>query len=480
MLLTDGLFLDHRRCERRAFLNLYKSHSEQDPERGFLLKLRQESVNHLAYVLEHFYPHAIQPTSKHQDFYLRSVETETLMKEGLDCIHNGALLFEEPSRGVTLLGNPHLLIKTAGKSRFGDWAYFPINIQLGRRPKPEYKLIASFHAYLLTKVQGSRADYAQMILRRHNLYTVYLTDWMPRLEKALAQCLTLLLVSSEPEVFISRQRCSLCHWYSHCYTVAQAEQHLSLVPGVTPSRYQSLQSLGISTLASLADASPSLLNPVLGFETVSGLQLQAQSILEKRALIKSNYFHPQLITAPWEFYFDIEAEPELDVEYLLGVLLINTKTKEQRYYALFAEQPEQEALIWSEFLEIINQFPTAPIFHYSEYEVETIKKLAHRYLTPTCLLESLLNRFVDLHYQVTHSVIMPVESYSLKSLGNWLGFYWRDPGISGDQCVCWYDNWLKTGERSFIDSILRYNEDDCQATYRLKQWLLEFLTAVKN
>lgn len=48
--------------------------------------------------------------------------------------------------------------------------------------------------------------------------------------------------------------------------------------------------------------------------------------------------------------------------------------------------------------------------------------------------------------------------------------------MSGDQCVCWYDDWLKTGERSFIDSILRYNEDDCRATYRLKEWLWEFLT----
>jgi len=156
-------------------------------------------------------------------------------------------------------------------------------------------------------------------------------------------------------------------------------------------------------------------------------------------------------------YFDIEAEPELEVEYLLGILLINTNTKEQKYYALLAEQPEQEALIWSRFLEITNQFPTAPIFHYSEYEVETLKKLAHRYNTPTPILKSLLSRSVDLHYHVTRCVIMPVESYSLKSLANWLGFVWRDPGMTGDQWVCWYNDWLKTGERNFLDTIVRYN-----------------------
>jgi uncharacterized protein len=70
---------------------------------------------------------------------------------------------------------------------------------------------------------------------------------------------------------------------------------------------------------------------------------------------------------------------------------------------------------------------------------------------------------------------LPVESYSLKHLARWLGFEWRDPGITGSQCVCLYDQWLKTGDRSLLDVILRYNEDDCYATYRLKSWLVDFL-----
>ncbi|XTZ11885.1 MAG: TM0106 family RecB-like putative nuclease, partial [cyanobacterium endosymbiont of Rhopalodia inflata] len=117
----------------------------------------------------------------------------------------------------------------------------------------------------------------------------------------------------------------------------------------------------------------------------------------------------------------------------------------------------------------------APIFHFSEYEVETMKRLAKLYKTPQWQLERLLSRFVDLHHRVITSVILPVESYSLKSLANWIGFHWRDPGISGEQCVCWYDQWLKTEDRTLLSSILRYNEDDCRATLYLKNWLLEFL-----
>jgi uncharacterized protein len=68
-----------------------------------------------------------------------------------------------------------------------------------------------------------------------------------------------------------------------------------------------------------------------------------------------------------------------------------------------------------------------------------------------------------------------VESYSLKHLARWLGFEWRDPGITGSQCVCLYNQWLKTSDRSALDAIMRYNEDDCRATYHLKTWLVNFL-----
>ncbi|NET50789.1 MAG: hypothetical protein F6K09_19280, partial [Merismopedia sp. SIO2A8] len=39
--------------------------------------------------------------------------------------------------------------------------------------------------------------------------------------------------------------------------------------------------------------------------------------------------------------------------------------------------------------------------------------------------------------------------------------------------------WLNTGNRSCLDAIQRYNEDDCRATYKLKDWLAKFLISNK-
>ena len=486
MLLTDSLLLDFKRCPRRAYLNLHGDYNQRNPERDFLLKLRQENQQHAAEILEKFYPHHQIPQTPPEEREARVAETIALMSEGVDCIYQGMLwttvTFSEQNHPFEFAGTPHLLIRQPGLSRWGDWLYVPASIHLGRRPKPEYKLVAAFYAQLLSAIQSVLPPIVYLFLRRRNHYVLDLAEWLPRLNQVLADCATQLMQQQEPEVFISRQRCSLCHWHRHCYELAQSQQHLSLVPGVTPTRYQSLQNIGVASIESLAGACPKHLGEVIGRDVASQLQQQAQSILENRAMLRlTHQSHPlpQIPTATIELYFDIEAEPERNLDYLLGVLVVNHQDNTQEFNGFLAIDPENEEEIWQEFLKFIKQYKQAPIFHFSEYEVETIKRLAKCYQTPHRQIMPLLSRCIDLHRHVVHSVTLPVESYSLKSLAQWLGFQWREVGAGGDQCVCWYDQWLKTGERHFLEMILRYNEDDCRATFHLKHWLTAFLSPAK-
>ncbi|MHC5833470.1 MAG: TM0106 family RecB-like putative nuclease, partial [Nostoc sp.] len=92
---------------------------------------------------------------------------------------------------------------------------------------------------------------------------VDLFKWMPRMQEILEEFIQVLELPNPPEVFIARQKCNLCHWYSQCYAIAQSEKHLSLVPGVTPIRYTQLQALAITTLESLANTNPSTLENLL-------------------------------------------------------------------------------------------------------------------------------------------------------------------------------------------------------------------------
>jgi len=50
-----------------------------------------------------------------------------------------------------------------------------------------------------------------------------------------------------------------------------------------------------------------------------------------------------------------------------------------------------------------------------------------------------------------------------------------NPQANGSQSIYWYDQWLETGDRTFLDIIQRYNEDDCRATRHVKDWLGNFI-----
>ncbi|MBW4633863.1 MAG: TM0106 family RecB-like putative nuclease [Iphinoe sp. HA4291-MV1] len=509
MLINAELLLQYQRCKRRPFLDIHGDKSRRDIENDLLLKLYQDKVAHRMSILTQFTYQ--QPVYRQGDWSAGAAATLELMQQGVESIYQGVLLASYPER-YTLLSRPDILVKHRGESCFGDWMYVPVSVELGKRPKQEYQVVAAFHAYVLAKVQQSELEIAWLILRGKEAgYSVDLFKWMPEMQRILEEYIQTLQTDEAPEVFISRQRCSLCPWYSHCYDVAQSQKHLSLLPGVTPVRYIQLQALEITTVESLAKTHPTQLEHLPGFDrTVAPkLILQAKSILENRPLIIS-YLPPKqeygvnsgavetsvclnraieidtdatqllspreniLFTAPVEIFFDIEAQPDLNLNYLLGVLVVDRQANTEQFYSFLAENSEEEELIWQQFLNLVWQYPNAPIYHFCVYEFDTVKRLAKLYKTPHTSVLPVLSRFVDVYEILTQNVALPIESYALKAIARWLGFEWRDAEASGAKCIYWYDQWLKTGDRSLLKIIQRYNEDDCRATRSVKDWLVNF------
>jgi predicted RecB family nuclease len=474
MLLTAELLLNYQRCSRRAFLDSHGEASARDQPSDYLQKLFQDSIeNHRAILGEDRYD---QPRYPYHDWSAGAAATRALMAQGAARIYQGVLLAEVD--GVTLVSKPDLLIKQPGESVFGDWMYAPTEIKLSKRSKAEYQIIAAFHVKLLAAMQGSWCEQSWLLLKEKGAYAVDLWDLIPRMEEILADCIATLQSDQAPEVFIARNRCSLCHWYSHCYEIATADRHLSLLPGITAPRYAELQILGVTTVEALAETAPSDLEmlPGFGLETARKVVRQAQVTLADRALPTEAYCRRRpLPSAPVELYFDIESEPSLNLIYLHGVLVVDHAQGTQTFHSLLAPTPEQEGQVWQQFLDLVWAYPDAPIFHFCPYETQTVGKLAHQYNLPEHLLPPLLARFFDIHDYITQIAILPVESYALKHIARWMGFDWRDASANGAQSIFWYAQWLATGDRAFLDSIAVYNEDDCRATFHIKVWLDGFL-----
>jgi predicted RecB family nuclease len=409
------------------------------------------------------------------------------------------------TREYQMVSCPDLLIKQPGKSRFGDWIYVPATIELGKRPKQEYQIVAAYHAQVLGIVQEVQPEVAYLMLRgKEANYPVDLQRWAVGMQRILLECVESMESSTAPDLFISRQKCSLCCWYKDCYTIASEQQHLSLLPGVTPVRYQELQALNITTPELLARTNPADLENLPGFDSqiATKIVIQAQSIAENRPLLlpqsarrlesddtgysplftslsalRPNHIASKNIrnSSDIELYFDIEAQPDLDLNYLLGVLVVNKITNTERFYSFLAEKPEDEESVWHQFVDLVSQYPDAPIYHFCIYEFDTVKRLAKLYHTSYSSVIPILSRFVDVYEELITNVALPIESYALKAIARWLGFEWRDSEASGAKCIYWYDQWLKTSDRTLLEIIQRYNEDDCRATRSVKDWLAEFL-----
>ncbi|MGF1496249.1 MAG: TM0106 family RecB-like putative nuclease [Elainellaceae cyanobacterium] len=483
LFITDERLLNYQRCSRRAFLDTFGHVNQQDPPSDYLQKLHRDSSKHQRAVIAEY--GAITPHYPHHNWDAGAKATLAIMQQGVDAISHGVLLRQRPD-GVTLVSRPKLLIKQPGWSYFGNWVYLPADIKLGKRPKADYQVVAAFHAYVLAEMQGAWTETSWLILRQGNVYEVSLLDQLPKMQDILDDCIHMMRDQREPAVFIARNRCDLCHWFSHCYGVAQQEQHLSLLPGVTPSRYQHLHGLNLTTVAALATTSPAQLETLPGFgaQVAHRLVRQAQATHYQKALPTFDAPHraalpPRLDdwlpTAPVELYFDIEAAPERELIYLHGVLVVDRRTGQDTFHPLLAASPEEERAIWEQFLALAHTYADAPIFHFCPYEVQTVKKLARLYDVSDEAIQPLVDRFVDLHDCVVSTATLPIESYALKSIARWLGFEWRDSGANGAQSIYWYDQWLVTGDRTFLDTILRYNEDDCRATWHVKDWLVAFL-----
>ena len=479
---TDDMLFHYQRCRRRVYLDSYGNPESKDPPSDYFVKLRQDSAEHRQRILAEFGTLS-RPTHGRDDWDTAARSTLQLMHEGAVTIYRGTLVADGPE-GIRYRSRPDVLIRQEGKSWLGNWYYVPLNIKMGKKAKPEYQLVAAYSAYVLAEMQGVWPETSWLQLKEKRR-AVDLERYVPKLQAALDDCLAdgsgILNLPQPPEVFISRSRCDMCPWLSHCYQEAKDQNHLSLLPGVTMARYPVLESLGITTVEALATAKPYQLANDLQVEwlVTEKMIFQAQANWQGRAITRLHAdtfsLSPQdLPTTEIELYFDIEAAPDKDLIYLHGVLVVNNRTQEKTFHALVAESPEHEETAWFEFLALVERYPNSPIYHFCPYEAQTVRRLGELYGTAGIDVERLLARFVDIHKRVVDAVALPVESYALKHLARWMGFEWRDEEANGAQSICWYDNWLNSGDRTYLNTILRYNEDDCQATYRVKDWLVKF------
>jgi uncharacterized protein len=339
-----------------------------------------------------------------------------------------------------------------------------------RRLRDDYQFQGCFYAELLERLQGTKPLQGYIITPDNNTIA-YLIDEFEAKYKLTLHEIEKILAGHVP-VHFSTSGCKQSPWFSECHGGSLACQDLSLLNRVWRQEISLLASAGIETVSSLVEAElPKIMRAVPGMdgERLRWLQDQAKALQKGEHIIKGVIPFP---TASDELYFDVEADPLRDFEYLLGVLHVSSSGASE-YHLFAAQSKEQMKDVWVEFQKLIEQYSASPIYHYGSYERDVLRRFSEKFGVTQVAQRAFASNLIDLQVLARQAVIFPLPFYSLKDIGAYIGYHWHAEDASGASSVIWFEEWLAKKDPALFQKIVRYNEDDVRATWKLKQWLAD-------
>jgi len=261
--------------------------------------------------------------------------------------------------------------------------------------------------------------------------------------------------TEEPQVILN-DHCPSCQYRHKCMAAAEKADSLTLLDRMTPKLIRRFQKKGIFTVTQLSylyrpRRKRAKRKPSSAFK----VELQALAIRTRKIYLQTV---PKLTRAGLELFLDIESVPDEDFHYLIGLTVCNGGLVSHRSF--WSDSPDGEHQMWLQFLEALQGYPDAPIYHYGAYDRRVIDKVSKRY---ELHCEKIVGRMVNVSSIIYGTIYFPVRSNSLKDLGKFIGATWTSPDASGLQSLVWRHSWEETHDPIWKQQLITYNQEDCNA-----------------
>lgn len=420
-------------------------------------------------------------------------QTRTAMIESHPIIVQGAF------RLNGWVGRTDILRRIDTPSDIGAWSYEVIDTKLARETKGGTVLQLCLYAELVASVQGLMPEHSYVVAPwsdyepqsfRMDDYAAYYRRVRDGLARAIDE-------QGAPEIYPDpKTYCDICRWQDRCDRRRRADDHLSLVAGISKVQIHELKRQGIETAANVAAMPlPLAWKPTRG-AAYSYERIREQARIQVEGRAAGAMLHELLPVVPGfgltslptpssgDVFFDLEGDPfagEGGLEYLFGYSFADADGTAS-YICDWAFSREEENANFERFIDFVmarlEHYPDLHIYHFAPYEPAALKRLMGRYARREEEIDFLLRskRFVDLYGVVRNALRASVESYSIKKLEPLYGFT-RDTKLSdANMALAKVQACLELGDLEFIDNADRavvagYNHDDCVSTWRLRDWL---------
>lgn len=284
-------------------------------------------------------------------------------------------------------------------------------------------------------------------------------------------------------------KCGPCGYNERCWNQAEANGDVALVPDVDQSLARTLNGIGIRTRRELLSrfdflSLSELKRPFGNGEQRVGKRAErilqfAKAMERKEETILATPLIPSL---PNYAMFDLEGMPphldELDRIYLWGVQVFGENPSDfMPAVSGFGVDGDREG--WLAFLanakRVFETCGDVPFVHWASYERTYLTKYIARYGDTDGIGGRVMANLLDLLPITRDAVILPVPSFSLKVIEQYVGYERKLPEGNGQWAMAKFIEATETADEAkrqeLMDEILAYNKEDLEATWAVFEWL---------
>lgn len=431
-----------------------------EPNRYETLKIRTDRHSRDAWIKQMFPQVVFVGGETESD---RFKNTLRAMANGAQAIANG-VLWNLPE---SIYGSVNLLVREdTASSRFGNFYYRIFQFKRAHDLKEHYALQVCLLNNILGSIQQFTPHTTRVHLKDRALDVNYL-DHQPRLTRELTYWRAIRDGHAKPEAH-KPPKAAAAPWRVYANKVVTQNKDLLLLPGLNTEMRQCLKINGLFNTDDVARAGLDKLRAILEEPHATNAYYNAQAYLHQKPVLRqAGHFPPP--PKKYNLYFDFEATETFTKDNVSFVYLIGIWDKEKDTYVSFvAKTPQEELHIFDQFYQYVQDFSQTALYHWTEYEVKKMKKLADTHPDMAVKLNALCGICYDLKVAVSKAFYLPAPSFSLKAAAPAFGFNWRQDDCGAMDSMVYFTNWLKTGNEELLQKVLMYNEDDCKAMLDLE------------
>jgi predicted RecB family nuclease len=494
MRLTASDFVSYQRptrCDLRVFL---RHHREEEVAPGPYdevlrrLGLRHEK-NHLA-TLGAFAD--VSDASLHE----QAKKTADAIAKKVSILYQPALLANTVLGGtdVEIVGVPDFLILD------GD-GYLIRDSKMARRideeNHPEILLQVQLYGWLFERSCGTAPKGLQVHAGTGEIVTIPYDGGATALRE-LERLLAIKRLTAEPYEPVGWTKCLGCGFIDRCWAEAEKNGDVALVYCVDQNLARTLHSQGVRTRKELlakydVTSLSELKRPYGSREQRVGKAAErilkfADAMEKQQEIVLATPAIP-----PHKNYvmFDLEGMPphldELDKIYLWGAQVFGENPSEFKVsLSGFGADGDREG--WIGFLEkakqIFETYGDIPFVHWAPYEQTYLRRYVERFGDSEGTARRVEANLLDLLTVTRDSLVLPLPSFSLKVVEDYVGFERKGAEYGGAWAMATFIEATETSDegkrKELMDKILAYNKEDLEATWAVFQWLRAKITSANN